>query len=512
MASFIGDLVVRVTASTSGLEKGLGRVQSMMQATVGVVKAGVQAITRNLLLIGTLGAAAGVGLLKLSADAETMRTQFKVLTGSAENALVMMKKIEKFAASTPYGKMEIGDAARQLLAFGGSQERVIDELRVLGDIASGTGTPIGELAELYGKARVQGRLYMQDVNQFSGRGINIRDSLARQFGDVNKAVEQGKVGFYELQVALDELAQSKFANMMVEQSSTLNGLWSTFLDTLEAIGVQIGDAISPYIKNILSVSSTFLDNFSKLGDKMAFLKRLLAGIYEWAVAAIKYRIDDVFAYMLEAGTPIMKALGETMRAAIDPFFEQTPGRIGAKATTTVGGDQFDKANRRLGALFGELGGGGEATGTFAGVPGIAGVIPAPSTLVDPKMAGKLKGGNGLTGLFSGIGENLQGPLAAMTQAALNKGTGLATQAGAWAGVFDRWFGGSKQKFEDGQSAGAMRRGSQEAYSSLVKASMRGKDPVVAATEKQTAALLGPLGELVSEVKAGGIGLIQDFLP
>lgn len=510
MASFIGDLVVRVTASTSGLEKGLGRVQGMMQRTVGVVKAGVEAITKNLLLIGTAGLAAGVGLLKLSAEAETMRTQFKVLTGSAENALVMMKKIEKFAASTPFGKMEIGAAARQLLAFGGSQERVIDELRVLGDIASGTGTPLQELAELYGKARVQGRLYMEDVNQFSGRGINIRDSLARQFGDVNKAVEQGKVGFYELQVALDELAQSKFANMMVEQSTTLAGIWSTFLDTLIAIGTQFGDAISPYVKNILSASSVFLDNFSKLNDKFAFLKKLLEAVWEWMVAAAKYKIDDIFAYLLEAGRPVMVKLGEAMRGAIDPFFEVTPGRIGRKEDFVGGGDQFDRANRRLNNLLSPMMQQQQEVGMFAGVP-VKGVIPAASTLVDPAQAAKLKGASALTGLLGGIGDGLAGPLAALKQGAINKATGLATQAGAWAGVFDRWMGGSKQKFEDGQSAGAMRRGSQEAYSSLVKASMRGKDPVVQATEKQTAALLGPLGELVSEVKSGGIGLIQDFL-
>ena len=512
MASFIGDLVVRVTASTSGLEKGLSKVESMIQRTTSVVKNAMAFMMKSILGLGVAAGGASIAFLKLSADAESMTTQFKVLTGSAKNAAALMKDIQKFAKETPYGQMEIGDAARQLLAFGGSQKRVIDELRVLGDIASGTRTPIGELAELYGKARVQGRLYMQDVNQFSGRGINIRDSLARQFGDVNKAVEEGKVGFYELQVALDELAQTKFANMMVEQSATLNGMWSTFLDNLTMIGQQFGDVLAPYVKGLLGQMSTFLENFQKMNDKFAFLKSLLSALYEWAVGAIKYKIDDVFAYLLEVGKPVMAALGEAMRAAVDPFFEQTPGRIGKKGEVTPGQDQFGRASQRLNNLLSPMFKAEETVGTFAGVPGIKGVRGPGSTLVDPATAAKNSGAGKLFGLGSSIGDALAEPFAAMKQAGLNKLTSLGVTAGALAGIGDRWLmNGGGGKARDAQSPAALRKGSQEAYSALVQASMRGKDPVVAATEKQTSELKKPLTEMVDAVKANGIAIIGDFL-
>lgn len=68
------------------------------------------------------------------------------------------------------------------------------------------------------------------------------------------------------------------------------------------------------------------------------------------------------------------------------------------------------------------------------------------------------------------------------------------QAGAMGGMLEGWFGSFEQKKPEKmlqpQLAGAMAAGSVEAYSTLVQAMIsRGKDPVVAATEKQTKELI-----------------------
>jgi len=61
------------------------------------------------------------------------------------------------------------------------------------------------------------------------------------------------------------------------------------------------------------------------------------------------------------------------------------------------------------------------------------------------------------------------------------------QAGAVAGTFSNWLGTDRKKQDmTPRLAGAMSGGSVEAYSTIVQAMMtRGKDPVVAAIEKQT---------------------------
>ena len=77
---------------------------------------------------------------------------------------------------------ELADAGRKLIAFGESADSVPETLRRIGDVSAGVQAPVNEIAELYGKARVQGRLFAEDINQLTGRGIPIIQQLARQFG------------------------------------------------------------------------------------------------------------------------------------------------------------------------------------------------------------------------------------------------------------------------------------------------------------------------------------------
>jgi hypothetical protein len=65
------------------------------------------------------------------------------------------------------------------------------------------------------------------------------------------------------------------------------------------------------------------------------------------------------------------------------------------------------------------------------------------------------------------------------------------QAGALAGTVTGWLGTDRKKQDMApRLAGAMQSGSVDAYSTIVQAMMtRGKDPVVAATEKQTKDLI-----------------------
>jgi len=183
--------------------------------------------------------------LGLAAEAEQAQVAFGVMLGSATQAQRLLGELKTFAAETPFEFPELRDAAKKLVAFGISADDVATTLRRIGDIASGVGAPVGELAELYGKAKVQGRLMAEDINQLTGRGIPIIQELAKQFGvaesQVRKLVEEGRVGFPNIEQAFRDLTSEggKFANMMARQSETLGGLWSTLTD---AIKTQIGKA------------------------------------------------------------------------------------------------------------------------------------------------------------------------------------------------------------------------------------------------------------------------------
>jgi tape measure domain-containing protein len=253
--SVIGNINVMVGANTSGLSKGLGKAES----EVGGFGASIMSLATKggALAGGFLGLTAVLGKLgdgiKGAADMEQAEISFGVLFKSADTAKAVLSGLSRFAAETPFELPELTNAGRSLAAFGVEAGAIVPNLRMIGDIASGVGQPIGELAELYGKAKVQGRLFGEDINQLTGRGIPITQALAKQFGvaesQVKKLVEQGKIGFPQLEKAFQSMtgAGGQFNGMMAAQSQSLSGLWSTLQDgiggTLREISGKIMAAL-----------------------------------------------------------------------------------------------------------------------------------------------------------------------------------------------------------------------------------------------------------------------------
>lgn len=244
--------------------------------------------------LGGLTVAAGLfgkSAIDRASEMENLGAQFQTFTKSADGAKKLMQDINKFASSTPFETVELANASKQLLAFGVGADDVIGSLQTLGDVASATGQPIGELAYLYGTTRTQGRLYGQDLLQFTGRGIPMIKALAEQFGvaesEVKKLVEEGKVGFPEVQKALQSMttAGGMFEGGMLAQSKTFSGMMSTFQDSISLAMAEVGTAMLPMMKALLGALISFSEtlpglakNFVDFASALANNKPALVGI------------------------------------------------------------------------------------------------------------------------------------------------------------------------------------------------------------------------------------------
>lgn len=216
-------------------------------------------------LLGGLAGAAGVGALGrfavgAASSFEQVEVAMTTMLGSAEQAKGVLSDLTQFAASTPFQFPELTDASKKLLAFGTPVKELLPTLRALGDVAAGVGIPIGDIAEIFGKARVQGRLFAEDINQLTGRGIPVISELAKQFGiaesEVRGLVESGKVGFPQIKKVFSDLTSEggQFAGMMDAQSKTLGGLFSTFKDNLGLIARDFGQALLPALKEVTAAT------------------------------------------------------------------------------------------------------------------------------------------------------------------------------------------------------------------------------------------------------------------
>lgn len=107
---------------------------------------------------------------------------------------------------------------------------------------------MSDLVYLYGTTMTQGRLYTQDYNQFVGRGIPLGRELASVLGvaesQVREMVEAGKVGFPEVQQALQNLTNEggMFYNLMEEQSKTITGRISNIEDSISMMFNKSGNS------------------------------------------------------------------------------------------------------------------------------------------------------------------------------------------------------------------------------------------------------------------------------
>lgn len=80
------------------------------------------------------------------------------MLGSAEKADKLLRELSNFAQTTPFELTGIRDTAKQLLAMGITQERILPTLKSLGDVAAGLSVPLERLGLAYGQVIAKGKL------------------------------------------------------------------------------------------------------------------------------------------------------------------------------------------------------------------------------------------------------------------------------------------------------------------------------------------------------------------
>ena len=271
---------------------------------------------------------------------QQLEIAFETMLGSKSQADALMAQLINTAATTPFEMKEIAESAKMLLAYGMAADEVNGTLIRLGDIAAGLSIPIKDLAFLYGTTMVQGRLYTQDLNQFLGRGIPLADELAKQFGknksEVKKLVEEGKIGFPEVQKAIEALTGegSKFGGLMEAQSKTISGQISNIEDAWEQMMNEIGRSQEGNISGALDITGKLIENWRTVG-KVVLTAAAAIGAYKAAVvtlAAIR-KVSDT-AKVLNTGQQLRSVLTLEQQARLSKMKLSTSSLAYAKAVQT----------------------------------------------------------------------------------------------------------------------------------------------------------------------------------
>jgi tape measure domain-containing protein len=314
----------------AALSKGFSVAGTALKAGIGTALAG-----------GAAAMGVGVKAVNAAADFEQTKVAFATMIGDAGKAEQTLAKLRELGAQTPFEFPELADAGRKLIAFGESADSVPETMRRIGDVSAGVQAPVNEIAELYGKARVQGRLFAEDINQLTGRGIPIIQELAKQFGvsdsQVKKLVESGQVGFPNIERAFIDMTSQggKFAGMMEAQSKTTSGLFSTLKDTINEVfltlGTPINDAIRPLVEQAIGLVQKLTPLAAEAG------KRVKEAVM-FVIAAFKsgQLLDLVTSGLKLAFAVGVNALVNGFRVAIEFFWNLlTDGAMWKSLGTTL---------------------------------------------------------------------------------------------------------------------------------------------------------------------------------
>lgn len=255
---------------------------------------------------------------------------FETMLGSQSKAKSLMDQMVQTAAKTPFDLMGVAEGAKQLMAYGVSADKVNDTLVRLGNIASGLSIPLNDIVYLYGTTMVQGRLYAQDVRQFTGRGIPLVKELAEKYGvtadKINEMVSAGKIGFPEVEEVINKMtnAGGQFYNLMEKQSASLTGQISNLEDAWDTALNNLGEKGE-------GVFSTAISSATYLVEHMEDILRVLTAV---TVAYGSYKAAVVLQTLVTKGYTGVALIDNTARSAklaLMKLDATLTGRVAAQA-------------------------------------------------------------------------------------------------------------------------------------------------------------------------------------
>lgn len=283
-------LLVRLVGDGSSYTKMLNNAVSQSESAAKTIGAQMTKIGHSMKSTGywvTAGltlpiVGVGTAALKMAADAETARVQFETMLGQ-DKGRAMLSTLQEFAKVTPFQFPQVRDAAKTLLAFGFTEDELMDKMKMLGDVSAATGKDFRELAVIFGQMKGMGRLQGQDFLQLVNAGFPVQE-IAKTMGvsmsGLKKAMEEGDVSYQVVEDTFRRLTSEggKFSNMMEIMSKTAAGQFSNMMDSITLLGQRIGGILMPYANKLIAWVQQAVQWFSELNPGMQENIMIIAGL------------------------------------------------------------------------------------------------------------------------------------------------------------------------------------------------------------------------------------------
>lgn len=243
----------------------------------------------------------GKKIFDLGVQQEQLNIAFTTFLGSAEKAKKLMAELTKFSIITPFTPDQVNRAAKTLLAFGTAAKDIIPTLKMIGDVSSGTGKDLAEMAVIFGQIQSTGRLMGQDLLQLINAGFNplqvISQKTGRSVRDLKEDMEKGLISFDMVKQAFKDATSEGglFFNLMEKQSTTIGGKLSTIAGNLDEVMKSIFASntgiINGFVEALQEASDGLLFFFKTADQKQTEYEQSVIERFEASGLSIEKEIE-----------------------------------------------------------------------------------------------------------------------------------------------------------------------------------------------------------------------------
>lgn len=262
--------------------------------------------------------------LSYNRDMESYLTNFKVMLGDEQLAAEKLEEIRKMAASTPFTLSDLTEGTQTLLQFGIAADDTTNVLQMLGDISLGNADKMQTLVRAYGKMSSAQKVTLENVNMMIDAGFNplnqICEATGESMSDLYKRISDGKVGFEELQAAVEAATSEggQFYNGMLEASQNFSGRLSTLQDNVAALTGKLTDGLFSALGDLIVKANELVVSITEDDQKLAKLKDTI-GLVITVVTSVGAAFLTYKGYLTatSAATVVQTAATTALAAAQD---------------------------------------------------------------------------------------------------------------------------------------------------------------------------------------------------
>lgn len=241
------------------LDKTKGAFENAKDSSIAFAK-GIGVVGGGILAFGGMA-------LKAAGDLEATKMAFNTMLGSAEKANKLLGDLQDLALHSNFDLKGIQTSAKQLLAYGSTQEQVIPQLKMLGDVSALLGQDkLPNLIMAFGQVETATKLTGNELRQFTEAGVPLIQALADQFkvstDKIPDMVSKGVIKFKDVQAAFVSMTSEggMFFGGMEKQAQTLQGRVSMLGDSWQKFLANEGSKLIEWAKIVVDALAGFIDN------------------------------------------------------------------------------------------------------------------------------------------------------------------------------------------------------------------------------------------------------------